>query len=208
MAALGHLPPSISPWNGKICLEEPRKPLYIAEEAFLLVVLGLTPSCYSQPQLLVTWLPTVPAWMEGNAPAHDLAGHFSPQCYCQATVGWSGQAACTTSWVPLLLRQLLLCTHNGELALRPTKTWAGRTFSFWSQELGPWGQKLLPLRGEGSFVLFNSKIPAHPLNTVNQESKAQDRVSMVQHKVSHQPDPAPTSSCESRYSLEIQLPHP
>lgn len=149
VAALGHLPPSISPWNGKICLEEPRKPLHIAEEAFLLVVLGLKPSCYSQPQLLVTWLPTVPAWMEGIAPAHDLAGHFLPQCYCQATVGWSRQAACTTSWVPLLLRQLLLCNRNGELALCPTKTWAGHTLSFWPQELRLWAQKFLPLRGEG-----------------------------------------------------------
>lgn len=61
VAAFGHLPRSSSPWNEKTHLEEPRKPLDVAEETSLLVVLGITPSCYSQPQLLVTWLPTAGA---------------------------------------------------------------------------------------------------------------------------------------------------
>jgi len=40
-------------------LEEPQKPLDIDEEDFHHVVLGITPSCYSQPHLLVTWLPAL-----------------------------------------------------------------------------------------------------------------------------------------------------
>lgn len=61
VAAFGHLPRSSSPWNEKTHLEEPRKPPDVAEETSLLVVLGMTPPCSSQPQLLVTWLPTAGA---------------------------------------------------------------------------------------------------------------------------------------------------
>lgn len=64
-----------------------KKTSICSRRSFFLLVLGLRPFCYSQPQLLVTWLPTVQTWMKGSAPAHDLAGHFLPQRHCQAL--WS-----------------------------------------------------------------------------------------------------------------------
>lgn len=77
-------------------------------------------SCCSWTNALLLFTATAAGHLAAYSPSLNGGQYASswlgrtllPQCYCQATMNWSRQSACTTFWVPLLLWQLLLCTHN------------------------------------------------------------------------------------------------
>lgn len=77
-------------------------------------------SCCSWTNALLLFTATAAGHLAAYSPSLNGGQYASswlgrtllPQCYCQVTMNWSRQSACTTFWVPLLLWQLLLCTHN------------------------------------------------------------------------------------------------
>lgn len=77
-------------------------------------------SCCSWTNALLLFTATAAGHLAAYSPSLNgrqyasswLGRTLLPQCCCQATMNLSRQSACTTFWVPLLLWQLLCCTHN------------------------------------------------------------------------------------------------